>query len=264
MTSRRWKGPLRLLWLFCCAARALHAAMVKRNVTLTGVSYDWTEAELKKFWNATVVSTGALQTGVTECPAGRFCPAGSKAPLWCQLGTYSALKRQSSQCAFQCAPNWYCPDPSTALRCPNQTVSERGSRSQLQCRCVEGYQCTYKKVINVNLGLAVPYRRWTGQDGEALKQKLIQVVADSAGVPVGSVKLVKVLPAVTGQAQGRRLLEARDESALISLSVEGAEALEGLRERLAKAAVFSKKSARVHWKLSEQLRVVAAPLNIVT
>ena len=256
MTSRCGRGALHLLWLLCCAARA---AAVRRNVTLTGVTYDWTEADLKRYWNATVVSSGPVQTGVQECPAGRFCPAGSSKPLTCPLGTYSALKRQSSQCAFQCAPNWYCPDPGTALRCPNQTVSERGSRSQLQCRCVEGYQCTYKKVINVNLGLAVPYRRWTGQDGEALKQKLMQVVADSAGVPVGSVKLVKVLPAVTGQAQGRRLLEARDESALISLSVEGAEALEGLRERLANAAVFSKKSARVHWKLSEQLRVVANP-----
>jgi hypothetical protein len=258
MTWHGRKGALSLLWLFCYVARTADAAMVKRNVTLTGVEYGWSAAVVGEFWNATVVSDGAVQTGVAECPPGRYCPAGSGSPLMCPVGTYSAVRRRSTACTSLCPQNSYCPDPALSVPCPNQTTSVRGARSQLDCRCQAGYQCTYRRAVNLNVGLNVPYRVWLGPSGAALRQALLRAVADSAGVPAGSVSVVRVVPGVTRPVVGRRLLGA-GESAVVSLTVDNAEGVEGLRERLGRSKEFAGKGVRVHWKRADQLRVARAP-----
>jgi hypothetical protein len=167
-------------------------------------------------------------------------------------------------CDVKCFQNWYCPDPGQRFQCPANTYSDRGAVSRLGCKCNVGFQCTYKKVTNVNVGLRVPYRVMTGPEGEELKRALVQAVAETAGVSVGSVRIDRVLPGtvVGGVGGARRLLGAKnaDSSVLLSLSVEGGGGgLDSLREKLRQRREFRRVDNRVHWKRVETLQVRPAP-----
>lgn len=245
------KGIAFLLWVFCYVGEG---TLVRRNVTLTGLAYDWSAGNVLRLINATVLSDGAVQNVTWECPVGRYCPAGVERPVMCRLGTYSTRRRLASPCPSECPLNSYCPDPAVALPCPNLTASVRGAKSQLDCKCQAGYQCTYKRFVNLNVGLGVPYKTWISPAGDPLRQALLQAVAESAGVPLGSVRVERVMPGIPLSAGGRRLLES-SQSAVVSLSVANAEQLHELRERLRAKREFRRRDVRVHWKLMESLRV---------
>lgn len=267
-----------LLWiaLLCCwilvgaqngtnasTANTTRLALRRVNVTLVGVPLNWTSrGSLPPEWNATREASAGLQSAIGECPAGRYCPAGTSVPVVCLAGTYSNATRLSSPCSVACATNFYCPDPGQRYRCPGNTSSGRGAKSQLDCRCNSGYQCVYKKVINVNVALRVPYRLWVGSEGERLKGALVQAVADTAGVSVNSVKVDRVAPGkITAGGTNRRLLGDDQGGALLSLSVEGGGAggLDALKEKLRERAEFRRAGGRVHWRRVERLQVLPVP-----
>jgi hypothetical protein len=253
-----------LLWVWasvCYVSVPVHA--VRRNVTVIGVEYSWNGTGLlPRTWNASAVVDGAVQDVIGECPAGRYCPSGVKRPVVCPAGTYSTAKRLSSPCASKCAKNWYCPDPAQVLPCPNFTTSDRGATSQARCVCLAGYQCTYKKNVNVNIGLNVPYKVWVSTSGAAMRQAVLQAVAESAGVSIGSVRIDKVLPGISrgmntaGAPSGARRLLDTSESAVLSVSVSGADRMDGLREKLRARREFKRGSINVYWKRIENVNVV--------
>lgn len=237
---------------------------VLRNVTVSGLNLSWSATVLPVGWNASrLVQVGTVKNTTGVCPAGRYCPRGTSVPFLCALGTYDTTLGRTTQCSVSCSLDYYCPDPGQRLPCPTNTNSGRGATSQLQCVCKAGYQCVYKRYVLANVRLNIPYRVWISAEGAKLKEALLQAVADTARVPLGSVRVSSVLPGlVTGGAGGsRRLLGEKqaDTSAVLSISVEGAEGLDGLREALHRRRKEFKGGARVHWKRADQLKVLPAP-----
>lgn len=272
MTSRCSKGALHLLWLFCYVAGTTESALVRRNVTLSNVPYK-RELALPSGWGVRGVRSQSLQWSVGGCPVGRYCPAGTVTPVVCPAGTYSEQTGLALPCQLSCWVNWYCPDPGKRFPCPPNTFSTGGASSKLHCRCNAGYQCTYRKVVNVNLALRVPYQVWSSPGGKDLRDAVVQAVARSAGVSNASVQIKSAMPSVVPApaAGSRRLLQAgtrtdsaldrllqaepRAARALVSLSVDNGERIEGLLERLGTAG----EGARVAWKKVEEVRVVPEP-----
>jgi len=272
MTSRCSKGALHLLWLFCYVAGTTESALVRRNVTLSNVPYK-RELAVPSGWGVKAVRSQSLQWSVGDCPVGRYCPAGTVTPLVCPAGTYSESTRLSTPCQLTCWVGWYCPDPGKRFRCPDNTYSTGGASSKLHCRCNAGYQCTYRKVVNVNLALRVPYQVWSSTGGKELRDAVVQAVARSAGVSNTSVQIRSAMPSVVQApaAGSRRLLQAgtgtdsgsgglpqaepRAARALVSLSVDNGERIEGLLEGLGRAG----EGARVAWRKVEEVRVVPEP-----
>ena len=239
-------------------------ANIKRNVTVTGVDFNWTKSEIGSFWNATVSYDGPVQSVIGECPAGRYCPAGVSSPIVCPAGTFSDQKRLYSVCTYKCQSNNYCPDPAQSFPCPNFTTSGRGATSQAKCLCLTGYQCNYKKVVNLNIGLNVPYSVWMSPSGSALRTAVLQAVALSSGVPLGSVKIDKVLPGISrgligsGSGGGARRLLGTSESAVLSMSVSGADRVldEALRGKLREISELKRGNVRIYWKSIESVKVL--------
>lgn len=261
-SSRYWKTmdrkphgePLLLfcLRLFLCLGGTLsEGAVVRKNVTIVGVEFNWTRSAVSGVWNASLVSESRAAGVVGECPPGRYCPYGSARPVACAAGTYSAQARRATRCAARCPAGMYCPDPAVAVPCPNRTSSLEGARSQLECKCEAGYECRYRKFVSASVGLGVPYRVWLSPAGAGLRQALREAVAASAGVPVGSVQVERVIPGVAG----RRLLSAAEASAgaVVSVSVAGASELRGVRDLLAARREFSGRGVRVHWRSMESV-----------
>lgn len=234
---------------------------VRRNVTVSGLNLSWSAAVLPVGWNAsTLVQVGSVKNNTGVCPAGRYCPRGTSVPFLCALGTYDVTLGRTTQCSVSCSLDYYCPDPGQRLPCPTNTQSGRGATSQLQCVCKPGYQCVYKRFVLANVRLNIPYRVWISAEGAKLKEALLQAVADTARVPLDSVRVSSVLPGlVTGGS--RRLLGEKqaDTSAVLSITVEGAEGLDGLREALHRRRHEFRSGARVHWKRADQLKVLPAP-----
>lgn len=250
-----------LFFALVLLARSCRGGTVLRNVTVSGLNLSWSATVLPVGWNASrFVQVGSVRNSTGLCPAGRYCPKGTSVPFLCALGTYDTGLGRTTQCQVSCSLDYYCPDPGQRLPCPANTQAGRGATSQLQCVCKAGFQCVYKKYVLANVKLNVPYRVWISAEGAQLKQALLQAVAEAAKVPLDQVRVSSVLPGVvTGGS--RRLLGERqaDTSAVLSLSVEGAEGLDGLREALHLRRKEFKGGARVHWRRADQLKVLPAP-----
>lgn len=243
----------------CC-----EGGTVLRNVTVSGLNISWSAGVLPVGWNASrLVQVGEVRNSTGLCPAGRYCPRGTVVPLLCALGMYDTALGRSTACSVSCSLNSYCPDPGQRVACPDNTEAPRGSSSALQCACKPGYQCVYKKYVLANVRLNIPYRVWISAQGAALKQALLQAVADAAMVSLDSVRISQVLPGAVTGGGNRRLLGREDKqadtSAVLSLCVEGAEGLDGLREALHRRRKEFKGGARVHWKRADRLKVLPAP-----
>lgn len=240
---------------------------VLRNVTVSGVSAVWSSTALPEGWRATSVAMVSVKNFTGVCPAGRYCPGNTTDPLMCTIGTYTQETKRVTNCPVLCSLDYYCPDPGKKMKCPDNTVSQRGAMSQLNCTCKTGYQCVYKKVLLANVRLNIPYRVWISAEGQALRQALLEAVAAVAKVPLSSVSINKVLPGlVTGGGGGRRRMLSlgggrgqEDTSALLNLSVEGADSLDGLWEVLHERRREFKGGARVYWKRADHLRVLPDP-----
>lgn len=252
----------------CC--NCVSGGYVVKNVTVSGVSATWSSGALPDGWRATSVALVNVKNFTGVCPAGRYCPGNTTDPIMCTLGMYTMETKRVTNCDIQCALDYYCPDPGKRIKCPDNTQSKRGAMTQLNCTCKAGYQCVYKKVLLANVKLNIPYRVWISPEGEALRQALLEAVAAVAKVPLGSVSINKVLPGIVNGGSGggrRRMLSLgsgerqanEDTSALLNLSVEGADSLDGLWEELHKRRNEFKPGARVYWKRADHLRVLPAP-----
>jgi hypothetical protein len=126
----------------------------------------------------------------------------------CPLGTFVDVSENGMTNAGQCrscSEGNYCPTPVLKKGCPDGTMSPAGSSSELQCKCLPGFVCSYTKVINavVNLKMTLAQFGNTGVQ-EAFKQ----AVADASKTSVGNVQIIQfseVQPKVGGGARRRML-----------------------------------------------------------
>jgi hypothetical protein len=276
---------LGLLWH--CALPRAGAADAVFSVTLSGVGAGRTVA-FPAGWTAAVASD-ELVAEVLACPAGRYCPAGSQAPLVCPLGAYSAatgLATAAAACGAPCAANSYCPDPGLQYPCPTNTNSPPGSVSQANCACDRGYSCLYNRAMTVTLHLGVTAAAWAADP--VMRAQAIAAVAAAAGVPPSSVQVMAVMPLdADGNPARRRLGDGAEgfeglapplatrnpmgdvpapgrrrldygEGAAVTLQVEGAEGFEGLERRLADACP-SLRGARAMWRHGSRVRALHDP-----
>ena len=226
------------------------------NVTLGGVDRGraWT-AGLPAGWAAREREL-PIGARVEPCPAGRYCPAGSSAPVVCDAGAYSGATGQWSAevCASRCAAGSYCPDPGQQYPCPNHTVSPAGSPSQLGCACKKGLVCLYGRQLQVSVLLRVSLGEWLSD--ASLRASLVQVVAFAAGVDRGRVWVTRATPQSGSSSGARRLLgQAHGDTTLVHAAVHNGEAVHGLRERLGEAHPRLR-DARVHWTPGSRVRVL--------
>lgn len=188
--------------------------------------------------------SAAVSSVCTVCPVGTMCNSvTTPAPVSCGLGNYQGATGQSF--CSTCPQNQYCSSPTTSvpLNCPANTVSSAGSSSLLQCRCVQGYVCTYTKRITAVVTLNTTLSRFNADIG-GVRSAFINAVASAAGVPASQV----TINTVKSTGSRRRLLglehqvepASGSEHSMIEVHavVEGAERLHDLAGHLAKHSVL--------------------------
>ena len=113
-------------------------------------------------------------------------------------------KRVATHASTLCSANYYCPNSTAQLKCPDNTVSEAGSSDLGQCTCMPGYRCIIAKVVHAEIVLQLTAEQFT----ETLRAKYIAAIALSAGVDVSKVTIVSVQTvSLPGGSTGlRRLL----------------------------------------------------------
>ena len=198
---------------------------IRVNVTVGGFGVNQTALRLPPRWGAAAPAWEATVDSTGECPFGRYCPGGIGAPKMCKAGTYSPYAGRQSPCpdSDACHANSYCPDPGVMVRCPVHTTSGYRSTSQLDCRCVTGFQCVYRKQVNLNMVLHVPLGVWLSESGRAMREAVMQAVAESAGVARKDVQVDQVLPYLSTRVGSRRLLGDKDDALLLRFTLHGAE-----------------------------------------
>ena len=180
---------------------------------------------------------GASIAACLVCPAGKYCEVGTISPISCPSGTYllspgggsvlenclicatgtfdsTAAGARTSVCET-CLVDKYCPNPLVQLPCPANTQATSGSSSQLSCRCVQGYVCSYTKKIKASFTLNTTIEAWNANlDG--VRDKFKQAIADAAHVQLSQV----IISNVKIHSTGRRLLSFN--GIVVSADVEGA------------------------------------------
>lgn len=235
------------------AARVPSNRTVRVNVKVVNVALARSLVVPSKWASGQRNSSKVITFGV--CPVGRFCPDGTSEPRMCPVGTYSSMAGRWEPCPAVCWPGSYCPDPGVMLPCPANTNSRASSTSQKDCVCNPGFTCVYKKQLSVSVRLKISFGVWLSPTGSALRAKLVQAVADAAGVPASSVRVDQVSPYISSGAARRRLLGGE---VTLSMRVHGAERLEDVHGRLDRHAEL-KGRASVHWKRADRLQVLPAP-----
>jgi hypothetical protein len=204
----------------------------------------------------------------TVCPAGSYCQGGVYGPInqlvACPFGTsqMATMATNASACA-PCPAQYYCPSAAILRPCPTGTTSGIGSTSELQCACVLGYTCRYKKLISATVTLGMSKVEFTRAE---TTQAFVRAVAAAASVGVGEINIVSVVESAGGTPAppGRRLLQANPPQAAapgvhVQLQVRNAVGLNDLDARLAGeglAASASHSHFEVH---SVDVRRVPAP-----
>ena len=239
---------------------------VMLSVTVGGFGIDQS-LRLPKMWVA-AVAWESTEASTGECPVGRYCPGGVGGPNMCMAGSYSSKIMRVDPCGEGdvCNKNYYCPDPGVMLGCPAHSHSALKSVSPLDCACDLGFLCVYTKQINLNMVLQVPMGVWVSESGRLMRDKVLQAVAEAAGVSIGNVQVDQVLPHLSTGGAGRRLLESTP-TILLRLTLHGAEQVEedALHARLAEIFPVPQikrwerfshaKTTRVHWARSERVHV---------
>lgn len=163
-------------------------------------------------------STSAISSlsGCQTCPAGSYCVGavlagqrGVAQVATCPLGTYNLNTglNDVSQCT-PCPPNSFCPNPTLKGECPAGTGSNASSSSQLQCVCMQGYSCSYKKVVNAVVTLLMTVADWNSN--LAVREAFKEAVAKSAKTTKDKVTIVDVVAGKVASGGGarRRMLSA--------------------------------------------------------
>jgi hypothetical protein len=108
--------------------------------------------------------------------------------------------------------------------CPTNTWSKSESTSLLDCKCNDGFECVYRKQVNLNMVLHVPLGVWLSESGKLMQAAVLQAVAESAGVGVKDVQIDQVLPYLgTTTGGGSRRLLGNKDALLLRFTLHGAE-----------------------------------------
>jgi hypothetical protein len=190
-------------------------------------------------------TAGKSAADCAACPAGSACPAAGQPPLQCApgtfqdatgatacqpcpLGTYDASAvGRTAQCPA-CPAGAYCQSPTRQARCPINTRSSPGATSQLGCRCLTGFACSYSKRIAATVRLNATAANFNADVG-GIRTAFINAVAAAAGVSPSQV----IIGSVTQQRAARRLLSSSDHHAVVSILVEGSMSLDAIQHELA-------------------------------
>lgn len=157
---------------------------------------------------------GTLSTAVgnsvpgncTACPTGNYCPAGSTAPTQCLPGTYRPIPSAGAPGECQkCDAGSYCLAGATnPTACKGNTFSEAGQKSELGCRCMPGFFCTYTEHITATISVKGSMAAFQNNTG-GVRDQFIAAIAQAAGnIPIANVVITGVSPRVGN----RRLLSS--------------------------------------------------------
>ncbi len=125
-----------------------------------------------------------------DCPKGTVCLAYGEV-VTCPAGTYGAYTGATSlDACMTCPPGQVCGDPSAPEQCPPNTYSEAGASSMLECKCQDGYDCTYTKALRGKVLLPVEPENFD----ENMRLSLIQSIAEAAGVSPDRVRIISIEP----------------------------------------------------------------------
>jgi hypothetical protein len=97
-------------------------------------------------------------------------------------------------------------------QCPANTQSQPGATSQLGCRCITGYACSYTKRISATVRLNASAADFNDDVG-GIRTAFINAVAAAAGVPASQVTIGSVT-----QRGSRRLLSSDEEDLIVDYS----------------------------------------------
>ena len=143
---------------------------------------------------------GAALVDCSLCPPGSYCPSAAlTAPILCKAGTFSSVNGSTncSACATgtfsttqgltsecsSCSAGSYCPTVTSIAPCPAHTNSTFGANSQLGCRCLSGYLCSYNKQVDSLITLyGVSYSDFINDVG-GVRTEFIASIAAAGGVP---------------------------------------------------------------------------------
>jgi len=166
-------------------------------------------------------------TDPQNCTAGNFSGSGASACIKCQAGFISndgapackGIPTVGPAEVIQCPVGYYGLDPE-CNPCPaNTNSSVNHTLTLLDCRCVAGYVCTYKKRISVVLTLH--NITWDMKTYVGLSQSsIIDAIAQAAGV---SRENVIINPMFSGR---RRLFNLNSARHVMFITVHGAEKLD--------------------------------------
>jgi len=247
-----------LCWLAASMASAAATSIARVNVTFSGLP-PGAQILLPENWTATLLSD-VLSVRSVRCPAGRYCPGNTSFPLACPEGTFSNETGRQSECADLCPQNFFCTDPGWAQPCPQYTVSNPGGVSKLDCQCVSGYSCVYRKQISVKILVPVSLKTWL--HNASLQQALIAAITASAGVLPSSVVIDHALLHPQASATRKRRLLMRmqppgaTEYTLLSASITRGRPPRDLSSRLA-LLPSPLRHARARWALIDHIHVAA-------
>lgn len=166
-------------------------------------------------------------SGCQPCPAGFICkPTGEI--VTCPAGKYgpTAGLTSLSQCQ-QCPINKVCADGKTMESCPPNTYSLAGSTKLTDCKCRDGFDCTYTKSVKGLVVLPVAPENFDA----TMRQNFINAIAAAAGVSPSRVKIVSISlyvpPSTTRSMRVSRLRRTE-----VQVRVTGALNLVGVDETL--------------------------------
>jgi hypothetical protein len=210
------------------------------------------------------------QSACIECLEGQFCAdAATITPTLCAAGTFRAglggtAQADCAKCATgtfdattlgrstecpPCAVGHYCLSPTAQAACPSNTNSTEGSSSQLGCRCLAGYVCSYKKLIMAVVTLNSTTVADFNANVNGVQTTFIASVAASAGLSSAQVTIVSVKP----HGAGRRLLS---ELVDVYTHIEGAMHLTQLSQHMARRGMLVESS---DWTVAHTARTRALP-----
>ena len=174
------------------------------------------------------------QVTPVPCDAGSFRAGyGGKSPADCtpcSLGTYDGVSTGRASNCPACAAGSYCLTPLTMASCPVHTQSEAGSSSQLGCRCVAGYVCSYKKLISAIVTLNATSVSDFNANVNGVQTRFVTSVAAAAGVSTTQVTIVSVQ---VHASSGRRLLSSDDAIKIdVYTRIDGAKHLTDLPKHM--------------------------------
>jgi hypothetical protein len=152
-----------------------------------------------------------------------------------------------------CDANYYCRVPTLKEACPVHTWSSVGAFSQFQCRCDEGYVCSYTKQIQTTVLLNCSLYDFNN-DVNHVKTDFLASLAAAAGVPVSNV----VINGVTGNVGlpgGNRRNQNVVSTVEVRATVMGAVSLVGLEHQM------QRRSAHLHlhsnsWNSASNTRAI--------